>query len=278
MNCTRVQERLLLYLAGELNPNETVRLVAHLAQCEECSTLLEETAENRDMLREAVRTMAQPPESLEARILERVKTLPQRHFPWAVQNALWSGKQVSILAASAVLLFLLGYQWGRSSKQSLATPMQAMASIPMLDLASLVQAHLAWKEPIAAKNVDRIALAERLSHETGLHVPPFEMQESDLHLKAGEALQMNHVPVATRRYNWKGTPVTLVQADGMRLAPPSSLREMRGHGRCFLVQRSGDLTLILWCEGADNFALVARLPPLQLFALVCQVLAKPQAG
>ena len=63
MNCTRVQERLLLYLAGELNPNETARLVAHLVQCEECSNLLEETAENRDMLREAVRTMAQPPES-----------------------------------------------------------------------------------------------------------------------------------------------------------------------------------------------------------------------
>ena len=104
------------------------------------------------------------------------------------------------------------------------------------------------------------------------------MQESALQLKAGEVLQMNRVPVATRHYDWKGTPVTLAQADGMRLAPPSSLREMRDHGRCFLVQRRGDLTLVLWCEGTDSFVLVARVPPPQLFALACQVCAKLQAG
>ena len=278
MNCTLVQERLLLYLAGELNQKEAASVVTHLARCAACSSLLEETAESRDMLREAVRTMVEPPASLDARILERVQSLPRRHFPWPVQNARWSGKRVFALSACAVLLLLLGYQWGRSSQHSPANIQQAIASMPMLDLASLAQAHKTWQGQGSMQNVDRIGLAARLSHETGLRVPPLEMNESALHLKAGEVLQMNHVPVATRHYDWKGTSVTLAQADGMRLASPSSLSEMRDHGRCFLVQRSGDLPLVLWCEGTDNFVLVARVPPPQLFALACQVCAKLRAG
>ena len=87
---------------------------------------------------------------------------------------------------------------------------------------------------------------------------------------------MSQVPVATMHYNWKGTPVMLAQSDGMRLAPPSTLQEMRDHGRCFLIQHSGDLTYVLWCEGTNNFVLVARVPPAQLFALACDVCAKLQ--
>jgi len=277
MNCKWVQDRMLLYLADELEGREAARIGSHLERCEVCAALLEEFAESRDTLRDAVRTTVQPPASLDAHILETVQALPRRRFPWTVRLPDWNKKSVLSLVTGAALLLLIGFLWGHSSRPLLpANRTEIMAERPMFDLAALADSHLVWASNTATQAPDKKMLIENLSRQSGLRVTAIEMKENALRLKDGAILQMKQVPVATLHYDWKGTPVTLAQADGMRLAPPTTLREMRDHGRCFLIQHTGDLTTILWCEGTDNFVLMARVSPPQLFALACQVCAKLQ--
>ncbi len=277
MKCKWVQDRMLLYLADELERREAARVVSHLERCEVCTTTLEEFVESRDTLRDAVRTTAQPPASLDARILETVKALPRRRFPWPVRLSDWNTMRVLSLATGAALLLLVGFLWGRSSRPLLpANRTEVVSERPMLDLAALADSHLVWASNTEKHTPDKKILIERLSRQSGLRVTALEMKENALRLKDGAILQIKQVPVATLHYDWKGTPVTLAQADGMRLAQPTSLPEMRDHGRCFLIQHKGDLTTILWCEGTDNFVLMARVSPPQLFALACQFCAKLQ--
>ena len=280
MKCEWVQERLLLYLAEELEPKESARVVTHMERCDACTSVLEELAESRDTLREAVRTTALPSESLGARIMQSVQASPRRLISWPVQLPVWRTREALAFAACALILVLSGYQWGRSTagRAPLGGISEASTMPPMLDLASLAQTHRSWDSRSVAGVVDTKVVAERLSRQTGMTVTPLDIKESNFRLKEGDVLQMNHVPVATMHYDWKGTSVTLAQADGMRLAPLTSLREMRDHGRCFLVQHSGDLTFVLWCEGTETFVLVARVPPSQLFALACEVCGKMQRG
>lgn len=279
MKCAWIQERLLLFLAEELGPKDAARVVAHLERCDACAAMLEEFAESQDTLRDAVRTTALPSEALDARIMQRVQASPRRISPWPIQLPVWKPRDILVFAACALILVVSGYQWGHWTAH---VPMGGMSEAstmrPMLDLASLVQAHRSWGSHSTADGADTRIMAERLTRETGMLVAPPDMKESDFRLKDGMVIQMNKVPVATMHYDWKGTSVTLAQADGMRLAPPTTLREMKDHGRCFLVQRSGDLTLVLWCEGTDNYVLVARVPPSQLFALACEVCGKLQHG
>ena len=85
MKCAWIQERLLLYLAEELGPKDVARVVAHLERCDPCTAMLEECAENRDTIRDTVRTTALPPASLDARIMQRVQASPRRIMPWPIQ-------------------------------------------------------------------------------------------------------------------------------------------------------------------------------------------------
>ena len=276
MRCKWIQKRLLLYLADELTQKESAQVVTHLERCDLCATLLEELAESRDTLKEAIRTTVQPPASMEARILERVQALPARRIPWPARIPAWKPTSVVALSACAALLLMIGYTWGRSNYPSPGGTPETIAARPILNLASLTDALQSWKGQRTTAKTDWKAVAVRLSRQTGLHAPPLELQERFLRLKAGDVLQMNHIPVATLHYDWKGTPVTLAQMDGMRLAPPAALRKMQDHGHCFLIQSRGDLTSILWCEGTENFVLIAHVPPAQLLALACQVSAKLQ--
>lgn len=279
MRCNWVQDRLLLFLAAELGNSETARVVSHLERCEACSALLDEISESQGSLRDAVSTTATPPESLDARIMERVESLPLRRFPWPVQMQIWDRRSILAFSACGAVLLLIGFQWGRMIRPTISVRLPGDAAArPILDMADLARAHLSWNASVLTDPVDEIKLANSLSHSAGLRIIPLEMTDKQLELKAGSVTQMNRVPVATMRYTWKGTPVTLVQADGMKLSPPTTLKEMRDHGRCFLIEQNGDLTTVLWCEGSDNFILMARLPPQKLFPLACLVSAKLKRG
>lgn len=279
MKCVWVQDRLLLYHAKELGSKEALLVVRHLERCDDCVALLEEIVESRDTLRDIVRTAVQPSPSLDARIMDRIQTLPLRRYPWAVQMQIWNKSSILALASSAVLLLTAGYYWGRSNRiVSPRIPVENASTRPMLDLAALSTAHLAWNSHTIVDPIDSREIYANLSKKTGLHVIPLDLIQQNLKLKQGEVVQMNRVPVAELHYVWKGIPVTLAQADGMRLAPPTTLREMKDHGRCFLIQHINDLTVVLWCEGTDNYILAARVPPAELFSLACIMSDKLKKG
>ena len=112
MKCAWIQERLLLYLAEELGPKDAAHVVGHLERCDACAAMLEEFAESRDTLRDAVRTTALPPELLDARIMQRVQASPRRTFPWPIQLPAWKPRDILAFAACALILVFSGYQWG----------------------------------------------------------------------------------------------------------------------------------------------------------------------
>ena len=278
MKCAWVQERLLLYLAEELDPAESARIAAHLEGCSDCGVMLEELAESRDTLREALRTTVQPPASLNARILKQVRSLPRHRFPWIARMCKWDPRTVCVVAGCALVLVMAGYQWGRSSALSAPIPgmPKAVAAHPKLELAALADSHRAWDERFESARIDdrdQARVAAHLTRQTGLHITPPDLKDRALRLKDSAVVRMNHIPVAMLHYDWDGVAVSLAQADGNRLAAPSSLREMRDHGHCFLIHQSKGLTYIFWCEGTDNFILMARVPPSQLLALACRMCA-----
>ena len=69
MRCARVQDRLLLYLAGELEPREEEALRRHVESCSHCSAVAAELAETQELVASALRTTVTAPASLHARVM-----------------------------------------------------------------------------------------------------------------------------------------------------------------------------------------------------------------
>jgi len=280
MKCAWVQERLLLYLTEELSAADAARASDHLEECQECAAALKVLAASQESLREAIRTTVQPSASLDMRILQRIEALPRRRFLWPDRLSLWRPMNAFLLSGCALILVMLGYRWGQwDAVRSLAPGApSAVSALPTLDLASLAEAHRTWNSRTESVDLDAGVVAARLTRQTGLNVPPLDLQDRAWRLKESGVVEMNHIPVALRHYDWNGIPVSLVQANGIRLDLPYSLRELKHHGRCFLIHQKEGLTYIFWCEGTDNFVLVARVPPPQLFALTCKLCATIRPG
>src|SRR5438477_13157807 len=82
MNCARVRERMLLYLAGELEPPQTVRLIRHLERCPACAAMVERLAETAGQVEVALQAAVQAPATLDARVMDTIRQLPAPRRPW----------------------------------------------------------------------------------------------------------------------------------------------------------------------------------------------------
>ncbi len=113
MTCSRVKEQAPLFVGGELLGQERVDFERHLAECEECQSLVTETEASLDWLKED----AQAPFSLEDRqqfrqaLMARVReeAAPRKHqqpVNWKL-GAAWMG-----LAAAALFVIVAGRNQG----------------------------------------------------------------------------------------------------------------------------------------------------------------------
>ena len=82
MNCAWVQERLLLHLAGELDPQQRDGIDRHLERCPRCAAMAEALAETQEQLETALPTAVEAPLSLDARVMEAVRRLPPPRPSW----------------------------------------------------------------------------------------------------------------------------------------------------------------------------------------------------
>src|SRR5579862_3794184 len=76
MRCARVQDRLLLYLAGELSTRERASVMRHLETCANCSALAEALAETQEHVDAGLSLDAGAPAALDARVMDAVRALP----------------------------------------------------------------------------------------------------------------------------------------------------------------------------------------------------------
>src|SRR5579862_4551912 len=99
MRCARVQERLALYLAGELTPRENARLIHHQARCAACAALAEDLAATQERVEAVLRAEVEAPATLDARVMAAIRALPPRQASWAGLLPQWRGHARFALAA-----------------------------------------------------------------------------------------------------------------------------------------------------------------------------------
>src|SRR5205814_8372910 len=76
MKCAWIQERLLLYLEGELRGWQAAQVQRHLERCDRCAEHAAMLAAAESQAEAALRVDHEAPAALDARVMEAVRRLP----------------------------------------------------------------------------------------------------------------------------------------------------------------------------------------------------------
>jgi len=275
MNCAWVQERLLLYQAGELGAEPREQITRHLERCPRCTAMAEALAETQEQVETALPTIVEAPASLDERVMAAVRSLPPprrlpRFAPWG------AGMQPRLaLVAAACCLMLASFgagEWHGAWRQY-----QRVAAARTLDLALLGGAHLqylaALNETPAVPSEPR-RVAGELKAQLPFAVGVVDSKSDGLRLLSGSLALVDSVPVAALRYDWKGERISLFQMPSRALSPPALGQVVRPPDSYF-VKRMGGLTYVTWSFGETKCVMVARAVPMHLlFQLACHTSEK----
>jgi anti-sigma factor RsiW len=275
MRCAWVQERLLLYLAGELEPGQAPRLLRHLERCAACVAMAEQLAETGARLETALPTTLEAPATLHDRVMDVVRGSPAPRRSWPaffprprVLHRLAHGAAVLGLMATA----FFGGRW--DAVRSL--PVTAAAA-PTVELALLGTAH---RQSLRAGSVSEVKeeqpqqLSRRLAPLLPFPIAAVDLPAEGLRLVGGKTGTMNGVPVAVLHYEWQGKRVTLFQMDARRLSPPA-LRAVVFRSDSYFVRKMDGLTYVTWPFGQTRCVMVAQAVPMHLlFQLACHASEK----
>jgi anti-sigma factor RsiW len=269
MRCGWVQERLMLYLAGELRTQETARLLRHLDGCAACAAQVEALAETQERVEVAVRTDIEAPDRLVARVMESVRTLPAPRRSWRVLFPRWEWRPRLALASGALCLLLIGFAAGRWHPRS---------SAATLDLASLAQVHAAEQQAAGFRTSDPQQLSRALASQVDFPVPVVDLKPEGAPLLGGTQSRVQGVPVALLHYNWQGERISLFVMDDRKLSPPALPQVASISADSYLAGKRDGLTYVAWRSGRTNCILVARTVPMHLlFRLACHACEKQES-
>jgi anti-sigma factor RsiW len=269
MKCGWMQDRLLLYLAGELGARQAAGLVRHLETCASCATLAEELAETGGKVNAVLRTDVEAPAALDAHVMEVIRGLPARRRSWGALFPQWRWHQGLALNAAALSLLVAGFSAG-SWHATRRVPISRVTA-PSLDLGLLGDAHRRSQMKTASAEL-RISAPERLSQEltplVQFPVAAVDLRPEGLRLVGGSRTTVQGHPAACLHYEWKGERVSFFQMDATKLSPPA-LRPVRFNGEFYLVGERDHLSYVAWRSGRTSCALVARARPEHLLRLAC---------
>jgi len=271
MKCARVQDRLLLYLAGELEPREEGALRSHLESCPGCAAVAAELAETQELVTSALRTAVNAPATLQARVMAAARREPARRRRWAAFPPLWSWKQRFAATAVALCLLIGGYGLGHwhGGKQLSSVPGLARPDRPTLSLALLGDDHLEYlanPQPAQVPGPDPRQVSRSMTSMLKFPVAVVDLQHEGARLLGGRKCQLQGVWVAFLLYDWKGERVSLYQIDERKITLPA-LRPTTFRGRMFHVGAADGLTYVCWRSGAMNFVMVSGAAPERLLRL-----------
>ncbi len=267
MRCAWVQDRLVLYLAGELGPQETARLLRHLETCAACTTLAESLADTQEDMEAAMRTDLEAPPTLDARVMEAVRALPTPRRSWRVLVPQWDGRLRLALAGAALCLIVGGFFAGRMLRP-------AGGRVPTLDLAAL---SLPASEGPGISVSDPAQLSQQLTPQVEFAVPAVDLKAEGAPLVGGSRSTLQGVPVARLRYNWQGQPVWLYVMDDKKLTPPALPQVASNGSDSYLAGKNHGLIYVAWHTGKTNCLMVARTVPMHLlFRFACHACEKQE--
>jgi len=260
MRCVRVQERLVLYLAGELTPRENSRLIGHIERCAACAALAEDLAATQERVESAWRTDVEPPATLDARVMAAVRALPPRQPSALARLPHWILQPRYAVAGALACLLLIGLLVWRSR------------SAPSLELAQLGQEHTRLLEAASISEVresDPQRLDQQLSSQVRFPVRAVSLVQEGATLQGGSRTTVDSVPMVALHYEWQGHRISIFQMDGTQ-RPPAPLLRMRHDPDSYYVRKTGDLAYVAWHSGKIDCVMVAQAVPMhELFHLAC---------
>lgn len=269
MRCARLQGRILLYLAGELEPREAARLRLHLECCSRCAAAAAQLAETQELVEGALQTTVRAPATLEARVMAAARREPARRRPWATAALPGSWRQWLAAVAAALSLLVGGFWAGLMHGQPSPVPGLAHLDRPALALARLGEDHLEYlanPQPAQVPGPDPREVSRRMTLLVKFPVAAVDLQPEGARLLGGRKCQLQGVWVAFLLYDWKGERVSLYQIDERKITLPA-LRSTTFRGRTFRVGGADGLTYVSWRSGVMNFVMVSGAAPERLLRL-----------
>ncbi|MGC8667220.1 MAG: anti-sigma factor family protein [Chthonomonadales bacterium] len=270
MNCNWYQDRLLLYLSGEIRDKDRSRLMHHLAVCEECVALAEELARTFDHVTEHCPADIAAPPTLVARVMHTIGTLPPRPAQWIPSRAGqgYAGFRTAIAMAGAVFLLLIGFAAGyhlslvRGSGSN-----YVRVAPPVLDSAVLAEIHEKSLDMGTASEVrDPVVFARELTERAGFKVAVADLSDVGLRLLGGGVEPVCGIEAACLRYASGASCTTLLQIRGDAGVIPGGKPVQLG-GREFITGTAAGVAFVAWHSKNDTFVLVCCTPPDRLLNL-----------
>lgn len=270
MNCARVQEQLLLYLAGELTLEQKEAVARHLERCAPCAALAEGLSETGERVAAALPPIGEAPAALDARVMEAVRRLPAPRRPWQTLLPRRGLRQRLALTAAAACLLLAGFgtgDWYGVHRRPALTGMAAA-----LDLTVLGDAHRQTLGEAPSAEI-RASVPRQLSQALApllpFRVAVVDLQPEGIQLVGGSRAIVQGVPVAVLHYQWKGERISVFQVDAGKLPLPD-LRQVVRKGDSYYAARTDGITYVAWPLGRTNCVMVARAVPMhRLFQFAC---------
>jgi anti-sigma factor RsiW len=275
MNCAGVQERLLLYLAGELAPSERAGVARHLEQCARCAARAEQLAETQEWVEAALGAHVEAPSALDARVMEAVRRLPiprpPRRLSWPRVSVRPGLASLSAVLCVGIAAFAAGSWYAVRS----SPPNQVAA--PALDLALLGNAHRRSLRVPSSSEIQAAGprqLAQALAPRLPFPVAVVDLPSEGMRLVGGSDATLHGVPVAALHYDWQGERISLFQMEARTLAP-AALGQVVVKPDSYFVRKMGGLSYVAWSFGRTNCVMVARDVPMHLlFRLACHASEK----
>ncbi len=281
MTCPQVHAKLLLYLASELEPSEDAAVTAHLHSCPACMAEAAALGEGQERVEGVVRTAVAAPASLDARVLEKVRSFGPPRSRWRPFSPPWSLRRRMAAAAAAAVLLVGGYltgQWHAErspGRGAAANPpgadapwARARVTLSLTLLGDDHRKYLADPYPAEVPGPDAREVAVGLTPLLPFPVAEVDLRSEGAQLLGGRKCQAHGVPIAFLLYDWNGERVSLYQLDGRKLALPP-LRTVRFQGRRFLTGEADGLSYVAWQSGAMSFVMVSGTRPEHLLHLAC---------
>lgn len=284
ITCRWVQDRLLIYLAGELDARLAAKLVRHLEKCGRCTRVAEELSEARETVEGAIHSLppVATPATLEGRVLKAVRDLPppQKRVGWWTASLWGTNPPIRRTVAAAIALTVafagggVGFLVGRAVPPS---PQQTGGtSVPQaLNLALLEADHrkfLAVAQPAQIVDPEAEKVAAQLQKDVPFGVHGADLRLLDARLLGGRRCQIQGESVALFLYDRNGERVSLFQTDARKLTLPRLQGESFEEG-CFVVGEKEGISYAFWCWEGTNYILVAQTSPRDLLNLASAIAA-----
>jgi anti-sigma factor RsiW len=268
MKCTRVQDRLVLYLARELSPREYGRITNHVTQCAACFALAEDLAATQERLETVLTAKIEAPASLDARVMRAVRDLPDHRAGRDRISSFWRRPMVYATSLCFVLLIALG-----------VTVRGRYSSLSTLNMASLGLAHAILISSTPADQIQRSdpdQLASQLSSNVKFPVRVADLTAEGAQLVGGSRITVEGVPMVALDYHWAGNQISLFEMASSQQTP-AALRQLGHESDTYYAHKSGDMVYVAWHAGKTECIMVARSVHMhELFRLACKACEKQE--